>query len=54
MSSEFAQITQSLVHYFKSFSQIKSTQEEEVRFIKRNELKLTQVHLRFKSILNLL
>ena len=33
------------MHYFKSFSRVKSTQDEKARFIKGNELKLTQVEL---------
>ena len=43
MGIEFTQITQVSVHYFKSFSGVKSTQDEKVRFIEGNELKLTQV-----------
>ena len=42
------------MHYFKSFSRVKSTQDEKVRFILENELKLTQAELLsffyFKSI----
>ena len=42
------------MHHFKSFSRIKPTQDEKVRFIKRNELKLIQVELLsffiFKSV----
>ena len=33
------------MHYFKSFSQEKSTQDKKMRFIKINELKLAQVEL---------
>ena len=33
------------MHIFKSFSRTKSTQDEKVRFIKVNELKLTHVEL---------
>ena len=43
MGLEFIQITQVSVHYLKSFGRVKSTQDEKMRFIKRNELKLTQV-----------
>ena len=35
------------MHYFKSFSLVKSTQDEKACFIKGNELKLTQVELLF-------
>ena len=41
----FAQITQVRVYFFKSFSREKSTQDERVRFIKGNQLKVTQVKL---------
>ena len=33
------------MHYFKSFNRVQSTQDEKARFIKGNELKLTQVEL---------
>ena len=52
MMFEFTQVTQ--VDYFKSFSRVKSSQDEKVCFIQGNELKLVQVELllffRFKSI----
>ena len=42
------------MYYFKTLSQVKSTQDEKVRFVKRNELKLIQVLLlsfvNFKSV----
>ena len=45
MKHVFIQITQVRAHYFKLFNQVKSTQDEKERFIKGNELKLTQVEL---------
>ena len=33
------------MHHIKSFTRVKSTQNEKVRFIKGNESKLTQVEL---------
>ena len=45
MGFEFIQVTQGCVHHFKSFSRIQSTQDEKARFIKGNELKLTQLEL---------
>ena len=45
MRFEFFQITPVWMHHFKSFSRVKSTQDEKARFIKGNELKLTQVEL---------
>ena len=33
------------MHHFKYFSRVKSTQDKKVRFIRGNELKLTQVDL---------
>ena len=42
---ELTRITQILVHIFKSFGQEKSTQDEKVRYIKENELKVTQLEL---------
>ena len=45
MMFEFTQTTQVWVHYSKSFSRVKSTQDEKVRFIKGIELKLTQFEL---------
>ena len=45
MRFELTQITQIWVHYFKSFNRLQSTQDEKARFIKGNELKLTQVNL---------
>ena len=33
------------MHHFKLFNQVKSTQDEKGRFIKGNELKLTQAEL---------
>ena len=54
MRFEFSQITQFSVHYFKSFSRVKSTQDEKVHFIHKNELKLAQIELfsffYFKSV----
>ena len=41
----FIQITQVWVHYFKLFNRVQSTQDEKARFIKGNELKLTQIEL---------
>ena len=42
------------MHFFKWFSRQKSTEDEKVRFIKGNELKVTQVELLsffiFKSV----
>ena len=37
--------TSPIIHHFKSFSQVMSTRDEKVRFIKGNEIKLTQVDL---------
>ena len=45
MRFEFIQITHISVQHFKSFSRVKSTLDEKVRFIKWNELKVTQVEL---------
>ena len=45
MRFEFTQKNHVLEHHFKSFSRVKSTQDGKVRFIKRNELKITQVEL---------
>ena len=42
MRSEFTQISQVRMHYFKSFSREKSLQDEKDRFIKGSELKVTQ------------
>ena len=44
MKFEFTQITQVRVHFFKSFNQEKSNQDEKIHFIKGNELKLTRVN----------
>ena len=44
MRVEFRQITHVCVHYFKSFSRVKSSQDE-VRFVEGNELKSSQVEL---------
>ena len=33
------------MHYFETFSSVKSTQVEKVKFVKDNEIKLTQVEL---------
>ena len=56
MRSEFTQITQIRVHPFNSFSRAKSTENEMVRFIQGNELRLTQVELLsffyFKNVYN--
>ena len=41
----FIQITQVRVHYFKSFNREQSTQDKKARFIKGNELKLSQAEL---------
>ena len=45
MRFEFSQITQIWVQHFKSFSRVKPTQDQKVRFFQGNELKLTQVEL---------
>ena len=45
MEVRVTQITQVRVHYFKSFSRVKTTQDEKVRFIKGDEVKLTQDEL---------
>ena len=45
MKIVFIQITKVLVLYFKSFYRVQKTQDEKARFIKGNELKLTQVEL---------
>ena len=45
MRLEFTQSTQVLAYIFKLLSQEKSTHEEKVRFIKRNELKVTQFEI---------
>ena len=45
MKLVFFQITQVWVLFFKSFNRVQSTQDEMARFIKENELKLTQVEL---------
>ena len=45
MRFEFIQITQIGVHYFKSFSRVKSTEDEKVHFFWGKELKLTQIEL---------
>ena len=45
MKVMFIQITQIWVHYFKSFYKVEKSQDEKTRFIKGNELKLTQVEL---------
>ena len=53
MRFEFAQITHILMHHFKSFSRIKSTQDEKVRFVKGNELILSHselISLFFKGV----
>ena len=42
---EFAQITQIWIYYLKSFSRVKSTQEEKALCFPRNELKLTLIEL---------
>ena len=44
MKLESILITHIRVHPFKSFNREKSTQDEKVRFIKGNELKLTRVN----------
>ena len=41
----FIQITRVWAYYFKFFNWVQSTQDEKARFIKGNELKLTQVEL---------
>ena len=41
----FTEITQVWEHYFKLNNRVQSTQDEKARFIKGNELKLTQVEL---------
>ena len=45
MKFKFTEITQVWVHYFKSFSRLKSTQDEKVHYFYGNKLKLTQVEL---------
>ena len=54
MKFEFIQITQVGMHYFKSLSQEKSTQNEKLCFIIENELQLTEIELLsffiFKSV----
>ena len=45
MKIEFTQTTQVLVHYFKSFNRVKSTQDEKMHFILGNEFKFAQVEL---------
>ena len=51
----FIQITEVWAHYFKLFNRVQSTQDEKERFVKGNELKVTQVELfsffNFKSAL---
>ena len=42
---EFTHITQVWVYYFKLFSRENSTQDQKVRFIKGNEIILTQFEL---------
>ena len=41
----FIEITQVWALYFKLFNRVQSSQDEKARFIKENELKLTQVEL---------
>ena len=48
---EFTHITQVWVYYFKLFSRENSTQDQKVRFIKGNQLKITQVELLSSFIL---
>ena len=43
MVFEFPQTTQVWVHYFKSFSRVKATQDEKMRFFKEIELNLTNL-----------
>ena len=45
MKLGFIQITQVWAHYFKLFNRVQSTQDEKARFIKGNQLKLTQVEI---------
>ena len=45
MRLELTNITQILLHYFKSFTREKSTKDAKVLFYQGNELKLTQVYL---------
>ena len=45
MRFEFTQMRYIYMHHFKSFSRVKSIQDEKVRFIKGNELKLIQIQL---------
>ena len=54
MRFESTQITQVWVNYFKLFTRVTSTQDEDTRFNKGNELKLTQVELLSFIIFNLL
>ena len=53
----FTQVTQVQVHIFKTCSREKSSEDERVRFVKRNELKVTQVEILsffiFMSVSNL-
>ena len=54
MRFEYTQITQFLERFFKSLCREKLTEDENVRFIKGNKLKLAQVELLsfliFKSV----
>ena len=45
MRVEFIQIAEVRVHYFKSFSRLKSNQNEKLCFFLGSELKLTQVEV---------
>ena len=45
MRFEFIQITHVSGHFFKTRSQEISAEDEKVRFIKKHELKVTQVEL---------
>ena len=45
MRLKFIKITQVWVHYFKTLSRVELTQDENVHFIKGNELILTQIEL---------
>ena len=45
MKFVFIQITQVSAYYLKLLNRVQSTQDEKARFIKGNELKLSQVEL---------
>ena len=47
MRFDFTQKILTLVHLFKSFTRLKSPEDEKGRFIKGNEVKLTEVFIIF-------